>query len=138
MEEVEIVNNQFSRDIIEVLETNNSPTLYISCNRLIGEAVNLECAKISYAMHTLLSVPSLTESSPTSVFSAALDIKSGIKETNSEQTILWLLLVVGLVVSRGKVGVLGQWNPHIYVGVPTPPPGPTPRGQFLPKKGGGG
>merc|ERR1712105_380751 len=68
--DVEIVNNQFSRDIIEVLKTNNSPNLYISCNRLIGEAVNLECAKISYAMHTLSSVPSLTESSMTSVFSA--------------------------------------------------------------------
>ena len=24
--------------------------------------------------------------------------------------------------SSGKVRVLGQWNPHMYVGVPAPPP----------------
>ena len=98
VEEVEIVNNQFSRDIIEVLKTKNSPNLYISCNRLLGETVNLECATISSALHTLSSGTSLTESPLSSVSSAALDIKSERKENTFENPILWLLLVVGLVV----------------------------------------
>jgi len=96
--EVEIVNNQFSRDIIELLKTNNSQNLYISCNRLLGEAVNLECATISSALDTLSSVPSLAESSSSSVSSAALDIKSERNETPNENTILWLLLVISLVI----------------------------------------
>ena len=98
VDEVEIVNNQFSRDIIEVLKTKDSPNLYISCNRLIGEVVNLECATISSALHTLSSRTSLTESPLSSVPSAALDSKSERKETTNGNNILWLLIIVGLVV----------------------------------------
>merc|ERR1711971_975462 len=90
-----IVNNEFSRDIIEVLNTKNSPNLYISCNRLLGEAVNLECATISSA---LSSRTSLTESPMSTVPAAALDIKSESKETTNKNTTLWLLVVVGLIV----------------------------------------
>ena len=40
--------------------------------------------------------------------------------------------------SSGKVVVLEQWIPHIYVGDPAPPPRPTPRGQLHSKLGEGG
>ena len=97
VDEVEIVNNKFSRDIIEVLKAKNSPNLYISCNRILGEAVNMECATIS-SLQTLSSRTSMTESPLYSVSSAALDIMSERNETPNEKTIVWSLLVVGLVV----------------------------------------
>ena len=41
-------------------------------------------------------------------------------------------------MSSGKGLVLAQWNPHIYVGVPTPLPALPLEVSFFLKKGGGG
>ena len=47
-------------------------------------------------------------------------------------------LTFSSVMSSGKVLLLVQWIPHIYVGDPAPPPRPTPRGQLHSKLGEGG
>ena len=96
-EEVEIVNNQFSIDTLEVLKMYESPNLYISCNRLIGEAIHVECSTISSSVHI---VSSSRRSSPDSVVpslaTASLDIKSEKQDSTSVNTILWVLVALGL------------------------------------------
>jgi hypothetical protein len=97
VKEVEIVNNQFSINTIEVIKTTKSPNLYISCNRLLGEAVSMECATISSALHTDSSTSVLPESSMSSISSADLDIKSEKQVTTNVSILLWVMIVAGLV-----------------------------------------
>merc|ERR1712106_373256 len=98
MGEVEIVNNQFSIDAIEVIALSESPNLYISCNRIIGEPVNVECAKISSAMQTVSSRSSSPDSTMSSyASSASMDVKSE-KQDSTSMDILVLVLLVTLVL----------------------------------------
>ena len=97
VEEVEIVNNQFNIDTIQLVQTKNSTSLYISCNRLHDEPVNLECATISSSLNTVSSRSSLSSTSLSSMISPGptLSEKQGSIPDNS---ILWLLVCVGLAV----------------------------------------
>jgi hypothetical protein len=97
--EVEIVNNQFSIDTLEVLKMYQSPNLYISCNRLIGEAIHVECSTISSSVHIVSSSRiSSSNSTMPSLAAASLDIKSEKQDSTSVNTILWVLVAVGLIV----------------------------------------
>lgn len=96
--EVEIVNNQFSIDTLEVLKMMESQHLYISCNRLIGEAINVECSTISSDLQTLSSRRSSPDSTMPSLTAASLNIKSEKQDSTSMNTILWVLVAVGLLV----------------------------------------
>ena len=96
--EVEIVNNQFSIDTLEVLKMMESQHLYISCNRLIGEAINVECLTISSDLQTLSSRRSFPDSTMPSLTAASLNIKSEKQDSTSMNTILWVLVAVGLLV----------------------------------------
>eukprot|EP00092_Neocalanus_flemingeri_P084104 GFUD01105617.1.p1 GENE.GFUD01105617.1~~GFUD01105617.1.p1 ORF type:complete len:389 (+),score=113.83 GFUD01105617.1:309-1475(+) len=100
VDEVEIINNQFSINTIEVVELNDfyGSNLYISCNRLHEEAVNLECVTISSALHTVSSATSFPASFFSSLTSASMDVKSERQGSSSVNTILWVLVAVGLVV----------------------------------------
>eukprot|EP00092_Neocalanus_flemingeri_P012806 GFUD01013798.1.p1 GENE.GFUD01013798.1~~GFUD01013798.1.p1 ORF type:complete len:387 (+),score=115.77 GFUD01013798.1:231-1391(+) len=100
VDEVEIINNQFSIDTIEVVELNDfyGSNLYISCNRLHEEAVNLECVTISSALQTVSSATSFPASFFSSLTSASMDVKSERQGSSSVNTILWVLVTVGLVV----------------------------------------
>jgi len=95
VKKVEIVNNEFSIDTVKVLITKDSPNLYISCNRLHGETFSMECVTISPALHSVSSAISLSSSylPPPSP-----DIKSAKPYSGSPNTILWLLVGVGLSV----------------------------------------
>jgi len=92
---VEVVNNQFSIDTVKVLKTQNSPDLYISCNRLHEEEVSMECVRISSSLQSVSSIISL---SPSSLSPLSPDVKSAKPYSANTNTILWLLVGVGLSV----------------------------------------
>jgi len=99
VKEVKIVNNQFSIDAIEVMVMRDSHNLYISCNRIIGEPVNVECAKISSAMQSV----SLKSFSPDSIMpsyasSASMDVKSEKQNSTIMDILLWVLVTLGLII----------------------------------------
>ena len=98
VKEVEIVNNQFSIDAIEVMVMRNSHNLYISCNRIIGEPVNVECAKISSAMQTVSLRSSSNSTISSSASSASLDVKSEKQDSTSMDILLWVLVTLVLII----------------------------------------
>jgi len=98
VEEVEIVNNQFNIDTIQLVQTKNSTNLYISCNRLLGEPVSLECATISSSLNTVSSRSSLSSTSLSSMISPGPTLVSEKQGSIPDNSILWLLVCVGLAV----------------------------------------
>merc|ERR1711892_1220379 len=118
VEEVEIVNNQFNIDTIQLVQTKNSTNLYISCNRLLDEPVNLECATISSSLNTVSSRSSLSSTSSSSMISPGPTLVSEKQGSIPDSSILWLLVCVGLAVlttiticicCRGGRGTRGGW-----------------------------
>ena len=87
VEEVKIVSNEFSMDTVGVIQTANSPNLYISCNRLLGEPTNRECASVSESSTSFVH----------SVFSPSLSVKTEDQHIGSVNSPLWLLISIGFV-----------------------------------------
>jgi len=98
VEEVKIVNSQFSIKTVEAIETRNCPNLYISCNRFIEEPINVECAKISSELQISSPRSSSHYLQASSQPAAYLNVKSSLETTNSLTTLLWVLIILFLVI----------------------------------------
>merc|ERR1711915_288575 len=97
VEEVKIVSNEFSMDAVGVIQTENSPNLYISCNRLLEEPTNRECSSVSESPTTFAH----------SVISPSLSVKTEDQHIGSVNSPLWLLISIGFVaISIILVGIL--------------------------------
>merc|ERR1711915_170519 len=87
VEEVKIVSNEFSIDTVGAIQTANSPNLYISCNRLLGEPTNKECASVSESSTNFVH----------SIISPSLSVKTEDQHFGSVNSPLWLLMSIGFV-----------------------------------------
>merc|ERR1712038_1199873 len=87
--EVEVINNVFSVNAIQVVKSNKGSRLYISCNRLIGASQSPECVFTTTAapVRTSPSTTSTTTSmtTPTTPISITTAARTG-PETSSELT----------------------------------------------------
>ena len=93
VEDVKIVSSEFNIKITDVVKAENSPNLYISCNRLIGQPINMECASISNSAMFISSDPTLA-----TISSSLVPMKTEKQDEESVNSILWLLIAVGLLV----------------------------------------
>jgi len=96
--DVEIVNNKFPIDTLEVVTTKESPNLYISCNHLHHQTVSMECSSVSSTLHSVSSSSSLSESLISSITSASLDSKSEKHDSDSLNIILWIVVALAIIL----------------------------------------
>ena len=98
VEEVEIVNNQFSIKTIEAIETRNCPNLYISCNRILEDPINVECAKISSDLQISFPGNSSLYLQTYSLPAASPNVKSSLETTDSLTILLWVLIILFFII----------------------------------------
>ena len=97
VEEVEIINNEFSIDILQALRLRNSPNLYISCNRLHDEEDNPECSRISSTLNIDVSNDSFSEDKNPIIIVSFADLKLDQHYMSEVDNFLWLLVIGSLV-----------------------------------------
>jgi len=68
--EVEVINNQFSLNAIQVVRSSEGSRLYISCNRLLGEVQSPECVTTSTTAIVRSTTPTPTTTSSTTTLSS--------------------------------------------------------------------
>jgi len=68
--EVEVINNQFSLNAIQVVRSSEGSRLYISCNRLLGEVQSPECVTTSTTAVVRPTTPTPTTTSSTTTLSS--------------------------------------------------------------------
>jgi len=110
--EVEVINNQFSINAIQVVKSNEGSRLYISCNRIIGESQSPECVTTSTAASISVSTVSTVRRTTTtiSITTAAMtgpetssqltnDLKNEKEEFISMELLIGLVIGVALLVT---------------------------------------
>jgi len=80
--EVEVINNQFSLNAIQVVRSSEGSRLYISCNRLLGEVQSPECVTTSTTAIVRPTTPT-TRSSTTTLSSTT---RSTTERMTTEET----------------------------------------------------
>jgi len=109
--EVEVINNQFSINAIQVVKSNEGSRLYISCNRIIGESLSPECvtttatpvltsARTTARMTTTtVSITTAARTGPeTSSQLTTNDLKNEKEEFISMELLIGLVIGVALLV----------------------------------------
>lgn len=101
--EVEVINNQFSINADRVVDSSEGSRLYISCNRLLGQSISLEC--VTTTTTTTLAPSTTTTTTTTSTTAVIMTTESkelmlgnNNEEVKSAENGLSVELLIGLVV----------------------------------------
>jgi len=100
---VEVVNNQFSVEAIQVISYKEGSSVFISCNRLLGEFIKPECFTTTIVSTTTMRTTTTATTSTSTPLPTSKALPSSAPPPQSHLVTILLILISILLIVMGLV-----------------------------------